>query len=67
MLFEWHDSKQLNKLLYNEGNYKQGEKIAFRMGEKSADKELISKNIQAAHEAQYQKNKRPNLKMGQKN
>ena len=33
----------------------------------ATDKELISKNIQAAHEAQYQKNKRPNLKMGQKN
>ena len=29
--------------MHNEGNYKQGEKIAFRMGEKSADKELISK------------------------
>ena len=32
----------------------------------ATDKELISKNIQAAHAAQYQKNKRPNLKMGQR-
>jgi len=29
--------------LHNEGIYKQGEKIAFRMGKKSTDKELISK------------------------
>ena len=33
--------------MHNEGNYKQGEKTAFRMGEKIAneatDKELISK------------------------
>ena len=38
------DLKQ--KLLHNEGNYKQGEKTAFRMGEinsKVTDKELISK------------------------
>ena len=30
------------------------------------DKELISNNIQAAHAAQYKKNKRPNQKMGQR-
>ena len=34
-------------LLHNEGNYKQGEKAAFRMGEdnsnEATDKELISK------------------------
>ena len=29
--------------MHNEGNYKQGEKTAFRMGKKSTDKELISK------------------------
>ena len=29
--------------MHNEGIYKQGEKIAFRMGKKSTDKELISK------------------------
>ena len=32
----------------------------------SIDKELISKNIQAAHAAQFQKNKRPNQTMGQR-
>ena len=32
----------------------------------ATDKELISKNIQAAHAAQYQKNKQPNQKMGQR-
>jgi len=31
----------------------------------TSDKELIS-NIQAAHAAQYQKNKRPNKKVGQR-
>ena len=30
------------------------------------DKELISKNMQAAHAAQYQKNKQPNQKVGQR-
>ena len=30
------------------------------------DKELISKNIQAAQAAQYQKNKRPSQKVGQR-
>ena len=30
------------------------------------DKELISKNIQATPAAQYQKNKQPNQKMGQR-
>ena len=33
---------------------------------KATDKELISKYIQTAHVAQYQKNKRPNQKMGQR-
>ena len=39
-------AKIKQKLLHNEGNYKQGEKTAFRMGEinsKVTDKELISK------------------------
>ena len=56
--------------MYNEGNYKQGEKTAFRMGEnnsKRSNRQRINlKNIQAAHAAQYQKNKRPNQKMGQR-
>ena len=30
------------------------------------DKELISKNIQATHAAQFQKNKRPNQIVGQR-
>ena len=30
----------------------------------ATDKGLISKNIQAAHAAQYHKNKQPNPKMG---
>ena len=38
---------QTEMLLHNEGKYKQGEKIALRMGEnianKTIDKELISK------------------------
>ena len=29
--------------MHNEGNYKEGEKTAFRMGNKTPDKELISK------------------------
>ena len=35
------------------------------MANEATDKELI-KNIQAAHAAQFQKNKRPNQKMGQR-
>ena len=54
--------------MHNKGNYKQGEKAAFRMGEivanETADKEFQS--IQAAHAAQFQKNKRPNQKVGQR-
>ena len=38
------------------------------MGEnkKQSNKELISKNIQATPAAQFQKNKRPNQKVGQR-
>ena len=54
----------------NEGNYKQGEKTAFRwekiIANEVTDKELISKNIQATPTAQFQKNKRPNQKMDQR-
>ena len=32
----------------------------------ATDKQLISKNIQATHAAQFQKNKRPNQKMCQR-
>ena len=56
--------------MHNKGNYKQGEKTAFRMRE-NKDKwsnwhRINLKNIQAAHGAQYQKNKQLNQKMGQR-
>ena len=60
---------ETSKLLHNKGKYKQGEKTAFRMGENSkwSNWQRINlKNIQAAHAAQYQKNKQPNQKMGQR-
>ena len=41
------DLIKIKKLLHNKGNYKQGEKTAFRMGEnnrkQATDKKLISK------------------------
>ena len=56
--------------MHNEGNYKQGEKTAFRMVENNSKRrhwERINlKNRQAAHAAQFQKNKQPNKKMGQR-
>ena len=56
--------------MHNEENYKQGEKTAFRMGENNSKwsnwQKINFKNIQAAHAAQYQKNKQPNQKMGQR-
>ena len=54
--------------MHNEGNYKQGEKPSEwekMTANEATDKELI-KNIQAAHSTQYQKNKPPNQKMGQR-
>ena len=56
--------------MHNKGNYKQGEKTAFRMGEnnsKQSNWQIINlKNIQATPAAQFQKNKQPNQKMGQR-
>ena len=56
--------------MHNEGNYKQGEKIAFRMGENNSKwsnwQTTNLKNIQATPAAQFQKNKQPNQKMGQR-
>ena len=55
--------------MHNKGNYKQGEKTAFRMGENSkwSNWQRINlKSIQATPEAQFQKNKQPNQKMGQR-
>ena len=50
----------------NEGNYKQGEKTAFRMGENNSKwsnwQRINLKNIQAAPAAEFQKTKRTNKK-----
>ena len=57
--------------MHKEGNYKQGKKTAFRMGENNSKQSnwqrINLKNIEAAHAAQYQKNKWPNQKNGPKN
>ena len=49
--------------MHNKGDYTQGEKIAFRMGENNSkwrNRQRINlKNIQATPEAQFQKNKWP--------
>ena len=64
------DLIKLKKILHNKGNYKQGEKTAFRMEENKSKwsnwQRINLKNIQAAHAAQYQKNKWLNQKMGQR-
>ena len=56
--------------MHNKGNYMQGEKTAFRMGENNSkwtNRQRINlKNIQATPAAQFQKNKRPNQKVGQR-
>ena len=47
------------KTLHNKGNYKQGEKSAFRMGENNSEwrtwQRINFKNIQATPVAQFQK------------
>ena len=56
--------------MHNKGNYKQCEKTAFRLGEnnsKLSNRQRINlKNIQEAPVAQFQKNKWPNQKIGQR-
>ena len=56
--------------MHSKGNYKQGEKTALRLGEsnsKQSNRQRINlKNIQATPAAQFQKNKLPNQKMGQR-
>ena len=56
--------------MHNEGNYKQGEKTAFRMGKNNSKwsnwQTTDLKNIQVTPAAQFQKNKQPNQKMGQR-
>ena len=57
--------------MHSKGNYNQGEKTAFPMGENSSKlsnwQRISLKNIQAAHAAQFQKDKGPNKKNGPKN
>ena len=64
------DLIKLKKILHTQGNYKQGENTAFREEEndsKQSNWQRINlKYIQAAHAAQFQKNKWPNQKMGQR-
>ena len=59
---------QTYKLLHSKGNHKKGEKTTLRMGENictgSNWQRVNLQNIQAAHAAQYQKNKQPNPKKG---
>ena len=56
--------------MHKEGNYKQGEKIAFGMGENNSKwsnwQTTNLRNIQATPAAQFQKNKLPNQKMSQR-
>ena len=58
------------KLLHNKGNYKQGEETTFRLGENNSKwsnwQTTNLKNKQATPAAQFQKNKWPNQKMGQR-
>ena len=56
--------------MHNEANYKQGEKGALRLGENNSKRSnwqrINLQNVQEAHAAQYQKNKQPNQKVGQR-
>ena len=56
--------------MHNKGNYKQGEKTAFRTGENNSKlsngQRINLKNIQATPTAQFQKNKTQS-KSGPKN
>ena len=55
--------------MHNEGNYKQGEKTAFKMEKIIANEAtdgINLQNIKVAHTAHYQKNQQPNQKVGQR-
>ena len=56
--------------MHSKGNHKQDEKTTLRMGENICKRingqRIKLQNIQAAHAAQYQKNKQPNPKMGRR-
>ena len=58
------------KSLHSKGNHKQDEKTTLRMGEnickRSNWQRINLQNTQAAHAAQYLKNKKPNQKMGRR-
>ena len=58
------------KVLHSKGNYKQDKKTTLRMGENICKRikgqRINLQNIQAAHAAQYLKNKQPNPKMGRR-
>ena len=56
----WTTKKAINKVKREPSEW---EKI---IANEATDKELILQNIQAAHAAQFEKNKRPNLKIGQR-
>ena len=64
------DLIKIKKILHNKGYHKQSEKTAFRMGEnnskRSNGQRIDLKNLQATPAAQFQKNKWPNQKMGQR-
>ena len=58
------------KLLHSKGNHKQDQKTTLRMEENickwSNWQRTNHQNLQAAHAAQYQKNKQPNPKIGRR-
>ena len=60
--------KQTYRLLHSKGNHKQNKKTTYEkiFANEATDKGLISKNIQAAHAAQYDKKKQPDPKMGRR-
>ena len=56
--------------MHSQGNYKQGEKTTFRMGNNNSKlnnwQRINFQNIQAAHTTQCQKSKQPNQKVGKR-
>ena len=56
--------------MHSKGKYKQGEKTTVKIGENNNKwnnwQRINFQNIQAAQPSQYQKNKQPNQKVGEK-